>query len=156
MYVKYRTTNENLTSIVLGLDPKPEDFILAIGGSGDQGFALIGAGEGTRVLALDSDKFQVDYMRRNQELIRKGEFKKFLRNRTIESKKKRIRNTLKDHLEFERESGTKYFTREKLEEIRNRIENIIIEEGEIFSRAKEGGFSKAYLSNAVTYPQKLH
>ncbi|MCX6774504.1 MAG: hypothetical protein NTY99_00220 [DPANN group archaeon] len=38
---EYFQTNEDLASIVRGMNVKPTDYILAVGGSGDQAFALL-------------------------------------------------------------------------------------------------------------------
>ena len=37
----FARTNEDLPSIVRGMDVNPSDYILAVGGSGDQAFALL-------------------------------------------------------------------------------------------------------------------
>ena len=37
----YSSTNESLEGVVAGLDVKPKDRIIAVGGCGDQAFALL-------------------------------------------------------------------------------------------------------------------
>ena len=61
----YARTNEDLTAIVKGLDVNPADYILAVGGSGDQAFALLENAK--RVLAVDAEDQQVCHMRQLME-----------------------------------------------------------------------------------------
>src|SRR4051812_9267210 len=73
--LRYLTTNENLLAIRHGLDVKPHDNILAIAGGGDQAFSLLEfAG---KVVILDSNPKQIQYVKRLVELLRKGDFLSF-------------------------------------------------------------------------------
>ena len=72
-------TNEDLPSVVRGLDVGPEDYILVIGGSGDQAFALLEYAE--RVLAVDIEQYQVTRMQKQAKSLEIGDYETFLRRR---------------------------------------------------------------------------
>lgn len=146
----YARTNENLKSIVAGLDVQPKDYILAVGGSGDQAFALIERAR--RVLAVDTEAYQVNHMRRMAELIKEGDYRGFLYARTGGSDPHLFLNEpdLSDIVRWEMHHGSKYFTLEKFERIRKNLGNLQFRQGEIVETTQtEDGFNKVYLSNAL-------
>ena len=69
-------TNESLWAIEKGLDIRPNSRVLTICGSGDQPFALLLAGS-QRVLALDTNPRQIDYVRKRIEALRRGDYVNF-------------------------------------------------------------------------------
>lgn len=132
MEVVYTQTNENLNAIIAGLVPIPEDTILAVGGSGDQAFALLEfAG---RVKVVDKDHSQTEYIRKRAEALR-----------------------LRDYASFRRNANSSlYFfeNKNRLERIRERLDHLAIaESADIVQIApQEESYSKAYLSNAIGFP----
>lgn len=146
----YARTNEDLKSIVAGLDVRPKDYILAVGGSGDQAFALIERAR--RVLAVDTEAHQVYHMGRMAELIKEGDYRGFLYARTGGSDPCLFLDEpdLSDTVRWEMHHGSKYFTLERFERIRNNLGNLQFRQGEIVETTQiEEGFNKVYLSNAL-------
>ena len=74
--LNYSCTNESLPSIIAGMEPDEKDIILAICGSGDQAFALLGSG--AKVIAVDKDSRQVEFARARLERLRRGDYDGFL------------------------------------------------------------------------------
>lgn len=139
MVLAFMTTNENLSSIVKGLDVKPDDSIIAIAGSGDQAFALLEYAK--KVLAVDREPFQVKYMNQMIEFIRNGDYESFLKSHT-------------DWIWYEREIieeesfPTNYLNPERIERVRKKLDSLKVREGDIFDViGQEEGFNKVYLSN---------
>jgi len=131
-------TNEALQAILEGLEVKPEDYILAIGGSGDQAFAILEYAK--RVLAVDYDGYQVRYIKSQAKSLRVGNYKKFLERREQDSSGYRGQN-----------EG--YFeARGRLDRIRERLPDLEIRKAEIRELCKhKNSFNKLYLSNAYGY-----
>ena len=73
---KYACTNESLEGIIQGLDANSRDEILAIGGSGDQAFALLDRAR--KVKVIDISSIQLDYIKRRHEALARGDFEEFL------------------------------------------------------------------------------
>lgn len=70
MSPNYSHTNESLDAIVKGMNVNETDDIIAVCGSGDQAFALLEyAGS---VLAVDSDRQQIEYAQKGQKRSRQG------------------------------------------------------------------------------------
>jgi len=141
----YARTNENLVSIVKGLDVGPEDYILAVGGSGDQAFALLEYVG--KVLAVDIEQYQVSRMLKQAESLRYGDYESFLRRRMRYYKNKGLDGLF----ELEKKSGTGYFDKERLDRIREKLPTLDIRKADILDVCQnENGFTKVYLSNALT------
>jgi len=128
------STNESIEAIIIGLDVQSGDKILAIGGSGDQAFAMIG--KGAIITTVDSDEDQLNFMFRRLNQIQNGDYEKFMSNREW----KGIRNQ-------------PYFSESFFQNIHSNTNNISIIQGNIFEIAEknESQFDKVYLSNAPTY-----
>ena len=75
----YKKTNENLPCIIRGLDVQPNDYILAVGGSGDQALALLEYAE--RVLAVDIETRQVTHMKNQIDALSLGDYEVFIKKR---------------------------------------------------------------------------
>jgi len=135
--VPFKYTNENLRAIVAGMAPTGTDSILAIAGSGDQAFALLEfAG---RVVAVDRDSDQIDFMRQRVDALERRDYEKFLEAPTKHGEEILQRN-----------SKSRYFrTNRRLERIRKRLDRLEIAEGDIFEIIKNqrGKFNKFYFSN---------
>ncbi len=147
----YKISNEKLESIVFGLDVCNRDCILAIGGSGDQAFALIE--HKAEVLAVDEDPAQIVYMNENIELIRRGEFREFFKRRleNFPCKNSKSNQTLHGYLQLEQIYGTEYFTLNKLKRIQSNMDKLKTEYGNIFNITELSRFNKIYLSNSLSY-----
>lgn len=72
----YRNTNESLSAIVKGVNPQKEDFILAVGGSGDQAFALLESG--AHVDVVDTNPNQIRYIQERIHSLLNGNYSSFL------------------------------------------------------------------------------
>lgn len=146
---EYAATNENLNAIVLGLDVNSKDYILSVAGSGDQAFALLeNAG---KVLAVDIEHRQCNYIRGQVRCLADGDYEGFLRRRLMKDGK------LEYLFEFERSSGTKYFDKKRLDRTRKKVSYLEIREANILDVCQnERGFNKIYLSNSlIGHPDEL-
>ena len=126
-------SNEDLPSILRGMDVNPSDYILAVGGSGDQSFALLEYVQ--RVKALDIDRYQVTHINKQADCISRQDYEGF----------------------WKRSKGNGYFDRERLDRLNSRIQFFEIVMGDIIDICQsETGFNKVYLSNALTgHPDEL-
>lgn len=71
----YSHTNESLPAIIAGLDIHQGDKILAVGGSGDQAIAMIGAG--AIVVVSECSPIQLELIKERVRLIREGRWDEF-------------------------------------------------------------------------------
>ncbi len=127
----FKSTNENLEAIVLALRPTKTDRILAVGGSGDQAFALLE--HAGKVYCVDNDETQVEYAAQRVEQLKNGDREAFL----------------SQGWNYER---NEYFqAKGRAQRIRENFGNLNITCADVFETAKKGGFTKAYLSNAIGY-----
>ena len=123
----YYSTNESLDSIVKGLEPCHSDVIVAIGGSGDQAFALLeSAGE---VIVVDHDAQQIDYILKRRRLLEEGR--------------------VTDFLGSENDVQIAKYLQKRAEKIRHRLNRMVVYDPvDVFDfLEQENGFSKVYLSN---------
>ena len=146
--LKYSCTNENPAGIVAGLVPSQDDSILTVAGSGDQAFALLEfAG---RVKAVDILPAQIEFMRQRVEALRAGNYEKFLGPFAIG-----ISDGVVESSSDSKRRQRDYFLKgnaRRLMTIRAKLDNLVIAEpGDISEIAQsERGFSKVYLSNALS------
>ena len=158
MLVNYVRTNEDLGSIVRGLDVGPFDYILAVGSSGDQSFALLEYAD--RVASFDTDNDQVDHINQLIGFLNNEDYRGFLEYRLDygsgdiynswdnDVKKLSYRQLLK----LEKKLGTKYFSHKRLKKIREKLGNLSIEHKNIIEAIQtEEGYNKVYLSNILEY-----
>ncbi len=144
-------SNECISSIFSGLDAKRNDYIIAVGGSGDQSFALVQYSGS--VLAVDIEDHQVYHMERMREFINKGDFKGFMKARIGDSFIYSDEPSISDLNGWEMKYGTKYFTPEIFENIGKNIGRLEIRQQEVFDAIMtEEHFNKIYLSNALEKP----
>ena len=129
----FARTNEDLPSIVRGMDVNSSDYILAVGGSGDQALALLEYAQ--RVKAVDLEHHQVYHIGEQVKSISKRDCKSFWTRR--------------------RKKG--YFDRERIARLKLKIPFFDVVEGDIVDVCQsENGFSKVYLSNALKgHPDEL-
>ena len=136
----YDCTNETLEAIVKGLEVDERDKILAVGGSGDQAFALLEyAGE---VKVVDYNPVQVRYIRRRVEYLKNKDFEKFLWVNYSKPVTKSLACIIKSRNEYFEDD-------ERLDKIYEKIDSLKVQEGNIFYVAQtEKGYNKLYFSNA--------
>jgi len=134
--LEYTSTNESLDSVVQGLDVNSEDRILAVGGSGDQAFALLE--KAGSVTVVDRNPAQIWYVRQRAELINHRDYEMFLAL---------IRGRIPQ--EYFRRDGI-------LEKLKERIDSLdILEPCDILEvDITEGRFTKVYLSNSIGYDEQ--
>ncbi|MBW2990580.1 hypothetical protein KY348_02650 [Candidatus Woesearchaeota archaeon] len=136
---KYHHTNENLRAILRGLDIKPEDYALMVGGSGDQAFAVLEHAK--KVLAVDISAYQVDYIKKQARSIEIGDYKNFW-----------LRRQGGGGDPFNRSGGEPYLNKDRIDKIRKKLSFLEIREADIIDVClSENGFDKVYLSNAINH-----
>jgi len=143
--VFYDFTNESLSAIIAGLDPQPEDTIVAIAGSGDQAFALLESG--ARVIAVDHNSKQIDFIKNRIQLLEQRDDNGFL---FVEQADEYI-DDLKDCLA----SRNDYFLSQcRLDIIHSNIDNLSLHLGDIgtlIPQLADSGVTKVYLSNLFSH-----
>ena len=150
MVLRFNFCNESIPSIIAGLNPNENDIILAIGGSGDQAFALLEFG--CKVCVVDYNPAQINYIKEVIQNIKQNNFNFFINIENNDNVSKKIKqNTNIDFFELR----TKYFNNlERFEKIRSNIDKLILIEPaqSIFEFVKNTNlnFSKIYLSNIYT------
>ena len=68
-------TEEIMEAIVAGLEPKPNDQVLAITGCGDQAFAILE--KGSQVTAIDVNNAQLEHLRKRRDALKDDDFSGF-------------------------------------------------------------------------------
>lgn len=148
MNVDYSHTNENLTAIISGLALREKDKVLAIGGSGDQAFAMLEFADS--VVVVDNSERQINYIRLRTKFLENSEFDKFLGVETTGSKDWLLRlpgDKFKTYLTIRNE----YFeSKGRLEKIRAKLCSLDVRDRYKIEYAivDERDFDKYYLSNA--------
>lgn len=136
----YSVTNESIEAVMGGLQVSEKDRILAIAGSGDQGFAML---EITReVVLVDNDERQIDWVRRRARCLAKGDNVDFLY----------APHSIDEWAEICKPRRDEYFEIPgRLEKIRANLPGLRVKLDDItiFSQnSKPESFDKIYLSNA--------
>lgn len=127
--VGYFSTNENLEAITLSLKPTSTDKILAVGGSGDQAFAMLETG--AKIMCVDNNAIQVEYIAERAKQLKNGNYEEFLATSGL----------------IERDE---YFQDiERIRKIKENLKNLELSCADVFKTAKKGGFTKIYLSNTI-------
>ncbi len=146
--VMFNFTNENLETIVNSLNPKKEELILAVCGSGDQILALLESG--AKVLAVDYNVEQLMYLNKRIEYLKKGNISSFLK-----VNEKNIPDDTYQNILNER---NKYFLeKSNINKIIKNIDNLtVLKPLDIFQspqffQKRNLKFDLIYLSNAIDY-----
>jgi len=147
--VLFRFTNESLAGIITGMDISPGDKVLAIGGSGDQAFAILEFAK--KVVAVDKSKDQVDFIRQKVEFLRERDYDGFLGIVLFDARDYAdpMSEEAKERMQLEK--VRRYFTEDprRLERIRNNLQNLEIRCENIIDSVKEpSAYTKVYLSNS--------
>ena len=136
----YYFTNESLEAIITGLEPNSEDTILTVCGSGDQSFALLEFD--CQVVAIDENPQQINYAKKNMNLLERNHFSKFINLNVPEV-------YLNDDGYLIRK---KYFQDSaNLNKISANLNKLIFFEGNIFKIFPKKKYSKIYLSNVFRH-----
>jgi len=136
--LKFTHTTESLWAIMHGMEPREDDYILAIAGSGDQALAMLE--RGCRVRAVDGNPNQLAYFERQISRIRR-EDEAFFKNTEVGAFE--VRNhAMRVHL---RHARIMYFTPQRLQAIKQNLDNLELVNGDIAD--EHGPFTKVYLSN---------
>tara|TARA_Y100000310_G_scaffold78181_1_gene74811 strand:+ start:8797 stop:9561 length:765 start_codon:yes stop_codon:yes gene_type:complete len=141
--LKWLSTNEDLESILEGMDVNEDDSILAIGGSGEQIFAMLS--RGAKVTVIDYDPVQIWYIKYRAKLIENGFIDTFLEPITTY-----WQNFRPNPLDFFRKQGI-------LDSIRENVGNLtIMEPTDLYDLDPTPieRFNKLYLSNAIQSDKK--
>src|SRR3989344_8254855 len=119
----FTRTNENLLAIVRGLDVSINDYILVVGGSGDQAFALLEYAR--KGLAVDINQTQVNYIIEQAKSLTKRDYESFLRRRLGEPWPifTSPEPSLEELFQIEK-TLTNYFDENRLDKIRNRLNRL--------------------------------
>lgn len=143
--LKYSCTNEDIGCIINGLDVNANDDILAIGGSGDQAFAFLEYAR--RVIAVDNDQSQIDFIEHRARSLRDGYISSFLAEYEEGTDDFFSANSSR------KKASINYFNQEdRLNNIINNLSNLEIKgPADIFQMAQNVSFNKVYLSNAASY-----
>jgi len=141
----YSVTNESLTAVIQGLELKPDDVVYAIGGSGDQAFAILEYAK--RVIVIDSNPEQIKLIKRRAEMLEKSDYAKFL-SADEEGKNDKIfggenipllavlnKNRRKAYFaRYETKLGVNYIWYNRLDHIKNKLDGLKIVEGDFFQQ----------------------
>ena len=152
--LNYTVTNETLDEIMAGMNPGENDVILATGGSGDQGFALLEKAK--KVIIIDYDRNQIRLIQERYEALKQGDYEKFLRvekfgeldeifNTSFSFNKISAKEFLRRRNEYFQQDG-------RMERIRENIDNLQIEHKDMFKINIQ--VSKIYLSSLLSYITK--
>ena len=155
MNLKFTFCNESLPSIIAGLDPQKEDAILAIGGSGDQAFALLEFG--CRVYVIDYDNSQINFIKSVFQILKNRDFDSFIYRENND----KISQFIKERIGVDmfEQRNTYFNNQERFNKICSNLDNLtIIEPAQsIFDFLEQNHssknslmFSKIYLSNIFT------
>jgi len=144
----YTHTNESLDAIIAGLAINTGDIILAVGGSGDQAFAMLEYAKS--VIVVDKNKHQIDYIAKRIELIKKGFYNRSLRIGELGTDDGMCRGTRDyEFMKFNIEKRNRYFLQKgRLDRIRENLGFISLVNADIFSVLGSGNQTKLYLSSA--------
>ncbi len=137
---KYSVTNESLLAIMGGLQLTQGDDVLAIAGSGDQGFAMLELAN--KVVLIDDCEKQIEWVRRRARCLARGDAAEFLYAPPSIDFWQDICKPGRD--EYFEDPG-------RIERIRANLSRLKIKRGEVSALSKvfpPNRFNKIYLSNS--------
>ena len=143
--VLYSVTNESLDAVIEGLDLKPDDTVLSVGGSGDQAFAILEYVK--KVIVVDINKSQINFIKLRNEALKQKEYNLFFA-------KKRLVSESDEKICMRK----KYFSEKgRLERITAKLDDfIILPPANIFRVKLNEPVSKIYLSNTFSSVWGIH
>lgn len=141
----YTKTNENLISILEGLNINNKSNTLAIAGSGDQAFSMIS--RNAKVKIVDIEKKQIDLVKNRKEYLLNKDLNNFIKSEYGIYDSPRI--------DIQRNE----FLKDNLNLIRKNISNLYINEtpNDFFNILKLEGknYNSIYLSNIISYYENV-
>lgn len=141
----YTKTNENLISILEGLNINNKSNTLAIAGSGDQAFSMIS--RNAKVKIVDIEKKQIDLVKNRKEYLLNKDLNNFIKSEYGIYDSPRI--------DIQRNE----FLKDNLNLIRKNIYNLYINEtpNDFFNILKLEGknYNSIYLSNIIPYYENV-
>ena len=143
---QFTCTNESLDAIMAGLEPKKGDTILAVGGSGDQAFAMLESD--ARVVVVDFEPEQIAFIEHRKEALSRGDYWTFARRAHIATDAQPdfgVRLVERD--DYFKDS-------ERLQRMHENLGNLtVLPPADVFEAVTRRAvvFSKVYLSNASTF-----
>jgi hypothetical protein len=150
--LRYLATNENLLAIRHGLCAGPQDRVLCIAAAGDQAFALLEHVQ--KVVVVDMNPRQLDYVEKEIELIRNGDFLSFQKPQVVLKADPRFGfevELLEGLNEYGLEQRRKYFTHSRLSAIQKKLDRIHVSKDTVLNSLEGKTFNKAYLTNIIGY-----
>lgn len=140
-YLPFPYPNEKIHAISEGMDITETDDVIAVCSSGDAAFAAVE--HANSVLAVDKNALQVEYAQERAGLLAAGNIEGFLHLGDLTS----------GYSWIGKKKVVAYFSEEgRIERIRQRLGRLEIKHVKDFmDEMKEGRFSKAYLSNIISY-----
>ncbi|MCF7865901.1 hypothetical protein K9L67_04105 [Candidatus Woesearchaeota archaeon] len=158
--INYLATNETINSPVKGLDPKSDDRILSIIGSGDQIFAMLEFIEKGQIIATDHWQPQIDYLNYRIDRLLNGKIDEFSGKKIpypfiIKGKEYAINGKKTNFDNIRRRLN--YFENEKrIEKIKKNINNLkIIQTATKIQDFYDENYNKIFFSNAITYTKDI-
>ncbi len=141
----YSVTNENLDAVVEGLDLKSDDSVLAVGGSGDQVFAILEYVK--QVIVVDTKQIQLDFIKLRTEALKQSNTDLFFSKKYL---------VLEGDEKIEHRK--KYFSAPgRIERISAKLESLVVLPlASIFNVALNEKMSKIYLSNSFSSAWGTH
>lgn len=129
-----------------GLEPKEGDVILAVGGSGDQAFAMLETG--ARVVVADVEQGQIAFIKHRREALARGDYAIFVH------RQKHIFTDCMPAISVYSERDAYVADGARLERIRSHLGNLLVlPPADIFEVMRSGAvdLTKMYACNAVSY-----
>lgn len=141
----YIATNESLRAVTLGLPVIADDLVVAIGGSGDQAFALLEGG--CHVKVVDISDLQIGFIRSRARALQDGNYKHFFEAGIMLADNQMLKDAKRRKAYLTADEG-------RLERIRTNLSNLEICDpldafGDVNGFYK--GATRVYLSNAHIY-----
>ncbi|MBI1971011.1 hypothetical protein HYS47_04645 [Candidatus Woesearchaeota archaeon] len=142
--LQYSVLNENLDSIMAGLDVQSNDDVLAVCGSGDAAFAFLE--HAASVVAVDRLPVQIEYANKRRWYLATGDTASFLREE----------DCLVGAMDTEKEDRDAYFLKPgRLDAIRSKLALASFVHADVFDVVEQRkGFTKIYLSNVIDHCYK--
>ncbi len=156
--LNYSHSNEDLRSIVSGLNIDSKDNVLAIAGSGDQAFAILEISESVTI--VDVNPNQMEYIKKRIEFLKKENYEDFLKIRSSGARDNLLQGKFSGgYSKFNLKKRDEYFLKKgRLNRIRKNLKNFKIHRlGDILKIAqKKIGYSKIYLSNIFRFDYSIN
>lgn len=139
---RYFGTNENIYILKYLINPSKKDTILSICGSGDIPFMILA--KGSKVLTIDSEQSQIDYVNERIKSLKQG-------NELDFEKQYLSWEENDDYFEKNFLKRDKYFKRINKKKLKKNLVNLELVCTDIFDLKNSSDFNKVYLSNVLDH-----